>query len=161
MCTGGPLSQAGTCRAVAWTICVVFTLSCLPAQDWLLCSLGPQSSPSVPTNLPASKGRGFSLFSCCYFFSFLSFTFDSLIVIYLRVALFEILWASWVWIFIYLSSLGKIAATAALNILLLSLSLLVLWFLKCKYHFYSSWLIISVGFCLSFLFFFAFAFLTG
>ena len=126
MCTGGPLSQAGTSRSVAWAICVVLTLSCLPAQDWLLCSLGPQSSPSAPTNLPSSKGRGFSLFSCCYFFFFLSFTFVSLIIMCLRVALFEIMWTSWVWIFIYLSSLGEISATTALNILFLSLSLLFL-----------------------------------
>ena len=36
-CTGGHTSQAWVCRAVAWTICVGLTLSCLP-QTWLLCS---------------------------------------------------------------------------------------------------------------------------
>lgn len=69
MCTGGPCLKLGF--AGLWTICVALTLCCLSAQDWLLCSpLGPQSCPSVPTNLPACEGRGFSIFSCCYYFFF-------------------------------------------------------------------------------------------
>lgn len=49
VCPCRHLSQVRVCRAVAWTTCVGFAVSCLP--DWPLCSPLTSRHPYVPADL--------------------------------------------------------------------------------------------------------------